>query len=1229
MGNAAISPQELKALRAKYDVNRDGRLALAEAKGMAEEIRRREGVPRPIPDAKLKQLFYKLDRDGSGFITQDEFVGAYNVLRQQRQASAKGAAPSGKSGKGTPPRARSASPQGTPRGKESMSPKGIPRGGPGNTKGNKPATSNDDPKGERSLSPSDARTTAAMESAATATGKKRASSIEDHKRREARSLASSKASKSNAKAETQNPKTGSGSEVRSETSSPPPDNGEESTFFDGQWTKEGENANPKYIIVGAAIEFEDKTRHLFRQKNRTCILHVGESPFNGAFTNDGKIEWDNGAIWSRERKHSCEGIWQKLGSADSYAISGPQVVFIEREETFKFDVQRAMVSMNTEGKLHTGKLVRTGRIEWDNDVVWYRADKGEEAVEKSYSKCFFDGRWMKVGGEDADKYLVAGTKIKFLDDDSEAGTQPFGQENDCTCTLFEFTGVYTDTGRIQWSNGTSWARDEYWPCDGYWNKEKDTATFAVSGERVAFFDVNDIFKFEQKEEGCACKMEVNLVPFEGQLVTGDRIEWQNGTAWIRKYNLFDGSWIESESGTTFIVEGSTIVLVDDDNDRHKFEQTRGFTCVLDIGSKDLVTGELTADGSLQWSNNFFWSRGKPGRCDGRWIQQGAHSNSKGGEASFYTTYLVSGPHVGALDSKEVSKFEEEQMGDAVICKMEVAGRSFAGRLVHLDRIEWSNHDIWEREKVFDLFDGCWVNRLAGAEFKIRGDVVIFLADNTRRKIVQSPQCSCSFEIDGSTYTGEYSPDGVLQWSNGSSWIRKEVRNDDSLGFNGVWRVNGTPSAYAISGGKVVFLESLSLHRFLQKSKKECMMDVEGDFFAGRMSNSSRIEWSNGVIWARESRNASAATMALPELELPPQADLDLHPRSPMSTMVAWAPKVAGQVQAERRGRGNKNAPEAQGARRPTLRHPSDDDAGDMWQVDPTAILPEELSDLSEAESGSSGDSISGGIARPWDSHAGCHRYRTACDRVVGFSERWAPLKWKEKDWETHLKKEGILVSHEKRQHSMSWKQCVKTGAVMLQTSSWRKGGQRELWSSATSEVSGTLTPRSAAGQVSEEFTPRSASGQAGDASETLTPQSASGQGSDVDGHGYEDDKGDYVHNELLAREKQVVIAMRTALSQVPELSPIPAPGLRGPDLVEATGLCRGLNRHAQDLMRQEEHTKELCMRWGRQQVGLLTPSSVDPSRQRQPRAAVERLPASDPWGPSVEPEAERNDRRWL
>eukprot|EP00929_Paragymnodinium_shiwhaense_P082599 TRINITY_DN43614_c0_g1_i1.p1 TRINITY_DN43614_c0_g1~~TRINITY_DN43614_c0_g1_i1.p1 ORF type:complete len:427 (-),score=106.26 TRINITY_DN43614_c0_g1_i1:367-1647(-) len=113
MGNSqkSLTNEELKELWETHDADKSGELDLPEIKKLAEEIRVKEGVAQPLPDAMVESLFKKLDEDESGRINKSEFEGLYALLQQQRKqraeaaaaAKAAAAAPAdGSGGKGAP-----------------------------------------------------------------------------------------------------------------------------------------------------------------------------------------------------------------------------------------------------------------------------------------------------------------------------------------------------------------------------------------------------------------------------------------------------------------------------------------------------------------------------------------------------------------------------------------------------------------------------------------------------------------------------------------------------------------------------------------------------------------------------------------------------------------------------------------------------------------------------------------------------------------------------------------------------------------------------------------------------------------------------------------------------------------------------------------------------------------------------------------------------------------------
>lgn len=86
MGNGQylLTRRELAELRKRNDRDGDDQLSYAEVALLAEEIRIREKSSTPVPDDVLRELFEKLDRDGSGYISFNEFHSAYELLTEER-----------------------------------------------------------------------------------------------------------------------------------------------------------------------------------------------------------------------------------------------------------------------------------------------------------------------------------------------------------------------------------------------------------------------------------------------------------------------------------------------------------------------------------------------------------------------------------------------------------------------------------------------------------------------------------------------------------------------------------------------------------------------------------------------------------------------------------------------------------------------------------------------------------------------------------------------------------------------------------------------------------------------------------------------------------------------------------------------------------------------------------------------------------------------------------------
>ncbi|CAE7744068.1 unnamed protein product [Symbiodinium sp. CCMP2456] len=86
-GTAALTQQQLEALRKKYDTDKDSSLAYAEFSGLCKELAALQKAPTPREE-DLKAIFEEFDKDDSNKLSMQEFNWAYATLQRKVQEAA-------------------------------------------------------------------------------------------------------------------------------------------------------------------------------------------------------------------------------------------------------------------------------------------------------------------------------------------------------------------------------------------------------------------------------------------------------------------------------------------------------------------------------------------------------------------------------------------------------------------------------------------------------------------------------------------------------------------------------------------------------------------------------------------------------------------------------------------------------------------------------------------------------------------------------------------------------------------------------------------------------------------------------------------------------------------------------------------------------------------------------------------------------------------------------------
>mmetsp|Transcript_64887 Transcript_64887/g.119390 ORF Transcript_64887/g.119390 Transcript_64887/m.119390 type:complete len:859 (+) Transcript_64887:144-2720(+) len=473
----------------------------------------------------------------------------------------------------------------------------------------------------------------------------------------------------------------------------------------------------------------------------------------------------------------------------------------------------------------------------------------------------------------------------------------------------------------------------------------------------------------------------------------------------KKTATLDGAWVkEGDTSKKYQITGLQVKF--DDGSGHAFEQNADGSCSLDLnGTK--IKGKVVADGRIEWTNGSVWKRdvipnasktGKAGaektsQFDGVWTKEGASNK-----------FVVLGSQVKFMDGGgKLFKWEDKGGGK---CIMYVNNTEMEGQLSSDGKIKWGNGSSWIRENKGG-FDGEWIKVGSSHEYRINGGVVTFLEDGSTYPFEGDASVSgtCKMEQLGQELTGKLGQDGKITWQNGTVWEKKQAgprkkRHADKMAsyFDGRWKKVGASDApeFNILGNKVQFLKDFSIFDFKHSKDGSCSMDLEeGKIVKGRLTDDDTIEWANGSSWFKQAKKAPVQEVPTPDL----------------GPMQAWAPGVK---EAERRDIMAQTYPEgrrrlaARRGRRGALQHKKDLKVGALAGLDPTELKLEDEDEMSDPESESSADSISGQVARGWDPDRHHERYHFARDKTIGFSETWEPLEWNDSRWREHLHMQGAL-----------------------------------------------------------------------------------------------------------------------------------------------------------------------------------------------------------------------------
>eukprot|EP00929_Paragymnodinium_shiwhaense_P030697 TRINITY_DN17351_c0_g1_i1.p1 TRINITY_DN17351_c0_g1~~TRINITY_DN17351_c0_g1_i1.p1 ORF type:complete len:609 (-),score=115.76 TRINITY_DN17351_c0_g1_i1:330-2156(-) len=273
---------------------------------------------------------------------------------------------------------------------------------------------------------------------------------------------------------------------------------------------------------------------------------------------------------------------------------------------------------------------------------------------------------------------------------------------------------------------------------------------------------------------------------------------------------------------------------------------------------------------------------------------------------------------------------------------------------------------------------------------------------------------------------------------------------------------------------------------------------------------------------------------------PPKIDMT----TPLPQYVSWTTELQkGDAVLHRPAHPRPDA--ASGGKRPALARLGSAEIGhelaDLRGGSSALPKPQADDELSNPDSEESADSLSGGIARPWDASKKERRYLYSRDRALEFSESWRPIAWTHQQWEQELKATGEL-GHAPSSHELAAKRRAEMAqrAERDQTA-FMQGSRRDMLD-AQRELESTrhlLSPRLA--NLPREEDPEAAG---------FSPRAQFAR----------DDQTEEVGKVLLRKlpPAEVSDVFQSGLMSIPTLQPLVVPELRSAELFKSRELLHQL-----------------------------------------------------------------------
>ena len=301
---------------------------------------------------------------------------------------------------------------------------------------------------------------------------------------------------------------------------------------------------------------------------------------------------------------------------------------------------------------------------------------------------------------------------------------------------------------------------------------------------------------------------------------------------------FNGIWA---GGSVIKVKGNNVSI-----DMSSFNRptargkvTSSNTIKVNFPDDKTYIGKLVSKNRINWGGNNNWERIEKqiSRFNGIWAGNSViriKGNNVSIDMSSFNRPMATGKVIGP-DSIRVN-FPDD--------------RTYTGKLVSNNRINWGGNNNWDRvEQQTKYFNGVWAG---GSVIKVKGsnvsiDMSSFNRPTAKGKVIGPDTIKVNFP-DDKTYVGKLVSKNKINWGGNNNWERIEKQISR---FNGVWAGN---SVIRIKGNNVS-IDMSSFNRPTATGKVIGPDSIKVNFpddrtYTGKLVSKNRINWGGNNNWDR-------------------------------------------------------------------------------------------------------------------------------------------------------------------------------------------------------------------------------------------------------------------------------------------------------------------------------------------------------------------------------------------